>query len=585
MSKITKIVIIIIAIIAVVTAIAFGIYKYKEYIDDKNAGIKLEKISSYDYFVYKSGEGLSGVIDNKGNIVLDAKFDNVKIPNPTKDVFACYEGEKIVMKNSKGETLYQNYSSVEPIKLKNISTDLIYEKTVLKYEQDGKYGLIDYSGNKITENIYDSIENLQYREGYLIVTKDEKVGIVNIEGKVLVNPIYDQVKSDEFESDVNKYKYSGYIVAIKENDGYKYGYIDYKGNILLETKYNDLLRFSIKTDEKVPYILAADNGKYGLFKKNKQIISCEYQDIEYKESANVFLVQKAKKYGVANIKGKIIVDVNYDDIEINGIYSYVKQDNQIVVYNEKGKVQDISSNKELYKVADGEYYITIDNSNNSALYGILDKNKKELVKEQYMYIEYAFDNYFIVSTKEGYGLISSDGTVKIKPENASVQKLSGKNALQILKYDSSITEIYSKNILKTCEIENGKIDIEDSYIKIYSAKDFMYLDNDGNKLQTSAINSNSTLFTDNNNGSWGFVNKNGDKIVNNEYQRTTEFNKYGFASIKKNGLWGSIDLNGNIIVEPKYKMSQDVLEADFIGKYYKVEYGLGEFYYTDRVNQ
>lgn len=580
MSKVIKIVIIVLLILA----IAFGVYKYKEYLDDKNIGVQLEKISKYEYFVYKNENGLSGVIDNKGNLIIDAKYDNLKIPNPAKDVFACYEGSKVVMKNSKGETLYQNYDYVEPIKLKNIATDLMYEKTVLKYEQDGKYGIIDFSGKKITENIYDSIENLQYREGYLIVTKDNKYGIIDIEGKVLVQAVYDEVASDEFESETNKYKYSGFIVSIKTDDGYKYGYVDYNGKVLLDTKYNDLARFNVINDEKISYILVADNGKYGVYKKSKQIIECEYQNIEYKEAGNVFLIQKAKKYGVANLKGKFILEPNYDQIEVNGIYSYVKQDNQIVVYNEKGKVQNVSNTKELYKVADGKFYITIDNTNNGALYGILNEDKKELVKEQYMYIEYAFDNYFIVSTKEGYGLITSDGTIKLTPENASVQKLLNKNAFQVLKYDSTETEIYSRDISRTCKMENGKIEIQDAFIKVYSENDSIYLDNDGNNIQVSNLEPNSNIYAKNDNGSWGFVDKNGKQILDNKYDRTTELNQYGFAAIKKNGLWGAIDTNGNVIVEPKYKLSQEVLEADFIGKYYKVEYGIGEFYYTDKVN-
>lgn len=582
MSKIVKIIV----ILLIISAVAFGIYKYKVYIDDKNIGVKIESISKYNYFIYKNSEGLSGVIDNKGKIIIEPKYDNVKIPNPTKDVFICYEGsKKIYVKNSNGDSLFQNYNSVEPIKLKNIASDLVYEKSVLKYEQDGKYGLIDFSGNKVTENIYDSIENLQYREGYLIVSKNNKFGIINIEGKVLVQPNYDEVRSDEFETDANRYKYSGYIVLNKENDGFKFGYIDYKGNTIIEPKYNDLLRESVKNEEKDAFLLVSNNGKYGLFKNNKKLVDFEYQNIEYKDSANVFLLQKLKKYGVANIKGKLIIPAEYDNLEVNGIYSYVKKDNTTTVYNDKGKVQKVDPSQELYKVDDGKYYISINNSESNALYGILDKNKKELVKSQYMYIEYVFDDYFIVSTKEGYGLISSDGTVKIKPENASVQKLLQKNALQVLKYNSSITEVYSKNISKTCEMENGKIELQDSFIKIYSDKDTKYLDNDGNTLVISKIEPDINLFVSKNNNLWGFVDRNGKQVVENKYDRTTEFNKYGYAAIKKDGLWGSIDVNGNIIVEPKYKLPQDIIEADFIDKYFKVEYGIGEFYYTDKVNQ
>jgi len=40
------------------------------------------------------------------------------------------------------EKLFSKYEMVEPIKLKNVAGTLNYEKSVLKYKQDDKYGLI-----------------------------------------------------------------------------------------------------------------------------------------------------------------------------------------------------------------------------------------------------------------------------------------------------------------------------------------------------------------------------------------------------------------------------------------------------------
>ena len=67
-------------------------------------------------------------------------------------------------------------------------------------------------------------------------------------------------------------------------------------------------------------------------------------------------------------------------------------------------------------------------------------------------------------------------------------------------------------------------------------------------------------------------------IVDYNYDKVTEVNKYGFAGIKQNGKWGVIDSNGKIIVEPQYKLSEN--DPIFIGQYYQVIYGNGEIYYT-----
>ena len=46
----------------------------------------------------------------------------------------------------------------------------------------------------------------------------------------------------------------------------------------------------------------------------------------------------------------------------------------------------------------------------------------------------------------------------------------------------------------------------------------------------------------------------------------------------KDGKWGVIDRNGDVIVEPVYELTDD--NPEFIGQYYRVLYGFGEFYYT-----
>ena len=57
------------------------------------------------------------------------------------------------IRNSQKEEKFTEFEKVEPIKLKNVASILCYEKSVLKYEKDGLYGLIDFNEKKITKNI------------------------------------------------------------------------------------------------------------------------------------------------------------------------------------------------------------------------------------------------------------------------------------------------------------------------------------------------------------------------------------------------------------------------------------------------
>ena len=68
-----------------------------------------------------------------------------------------------------------------------------------------------------------------------------------------------------------------------------------------------------------------------------------------------------------------------------------------------------------------------------------------------------------------------------------------------------------------------------------------------------------------------------------QYEKVTEVNEYGYAGVKKDEKWGVVDSQGKVVLEPTYDLQED-LEPIFIGPYYKVTYGFGEFYFEDLRN-
>ena len=114
---------IIIAVI-VIAIIAGGTYYFY---NKRNNKVEETKVNEYNYFVLKQND-LSGVINRNGEKLIEATYDDVKIPNPEKPVFVCYEADEIKVLNEKGEKILKQYEKVEPIRLKNITSDLMYEK-------------------------------------------------------------------------------------------------------------------------------------------------------------------------------------------------------------------------------------------------------------------------------------------------------------------------------------------------------------------------------------------------------------------------------------------------------------------------
>ena len=568
--------IITIIILIIIIAIIVGIFIYKG-IMEKEKEYNIAEVNKYNYFSLKENEKF-GVIDNQGNIIIEPQYDDVKIPNPEKNVFICYEGQTTKVMNDKKEQIYTEYNNITPLVLKNVSTDLRYEKSVLKYEEDGKYGLISLEGKKITNPIYEEIDTLQYKEGEFVIKKDNKYGIMNMNGYVIINPEYDNIKADAYYSPDTGYKNDGYIVSNTTDEGYRYGYIDSEGNKILDTNYNDLYRINYEGET---YLICAENGKYGLFNKDKNIIPNEYQAITYIEGDNLCLVQKGKKYGIITLEGSMILQVRYNQIDINGDYIYTTDENsEIKVYDKKGNEVEVNQNTTISTIQENpEYKIYIDTSNGTTLYSIY-QGENKITNGNYNYIGYLSNNNYIASRQnEKLGVIDQNENIKLEMKYDTIRKIDGTNLVEADIQSTNTIEIYNSNLEKIAEMNNATLTVEDNYIKLSSTTEIRYFDLEGKEKQNTEIFPENTIFAKSQNGKWGFVDKNGQVVVDYQYDEVTEQNEYGFAGVKLNDKWGIVDKNGKIIVEPTYEINAEET-PEFIGTYYRVTYGFGEFYYT-----
>ena len=575
-----NILLIIISIIILILAATIGLAIIKK-INKNKIDYQIESVTEYKYFVMKSNQKF-GVIDETGKIIIDASYDKIEIPNPSKDVFICYKNEKGIAINSNNQQLFAEYNSIEPINLNNIVTDLPYEKTVLKSEKSGQYGLIDFSGNEILSTEYESIEGFTGIEGILQIKKNDKVGVANIKGTILIKPEYDVVLGDNYyKEESDNIHQQGFIVGEKKDDGYKYGYVNYKGKLKVKLEYNDISRITDIPSKEGTYLIAARNGQYGVIKDKKNIINNEYQSIEYDNTNRVFIIEKGKNYGVADISGNLIIPIENTNIKSKGLYIYVEKNNIREVYDASGNKANIDYNQTIMPTSNDNYKITIVSKESGNYYGVLDINNKQIIDSEYLYIEYAFNNYFIACGQNGkLGVLNSEGKTVIDLKYDLVQKVQGKNIIQTLLTNTNTTEIYSEKMNKIFEMQNATLENKENYIKLYSNKEIKYFNNEGESINASQIFTNNKIFAATKNGKWGYVDSNGKTIIDYEYEFANELNEYKYAAIKKDGKWGAIDENGKIIVEPKYELNDKYSNIEFIGEYIKDNDSFGIDYYT-----
>ena len=572
--------ILILIIIAIVVSLIIYFSNRAKYVFD------VEYVSNIEYNTVEV-DNKYGVIDRKGNIVIEPTYNVIQIPNPSKPVFICMSNYNTETKeyetkvlNDRKEQVITGYSNIQAIPANSTADNIPFENTVLRYKKNDKYGLISLDGKEITDAIYDEISSVTYKEGMLLVKQDGKYGVININGKVVIKPEYDNITVDNYYDVNTEYQRTGFIVCTIKDEGYRYGYVDYRGKKILDTIYTEVERVTDLEDEKDIYIVAYKDGQAGLLKNKKLILDYEYEDIIYYAYNDVFIVQRNGKQGITDRKGNMKIDTKYTNISFGGIYV------NAVDENNETKILDLNGNEisdgyiAKMPTKDGEHYIVYDEE---GIYKIIDKSGNVVIDNKYTNIEEIADNYYIVANNRNNGIIDLTGKSLVDLKYNSIVELDNTELLQANISATSTVSLINKNMQVVVTMDNANIDVEDGYIRLYSETEDKYFDYAGNELSAKDVFPNNKIYAQEENGKWGFVDKNGNTIVQNEYDRVTELNEYGFAGIEKDGKWGVIDENGQIVQEPIYEL--DEISPSFIGKYYKVDEWYGNVYYTNEVDE
>ena len=540
----------------------------------------IEQIGEENYFLLMQNNKY-GVINKNGDVVVDSIYDIIEIPNPSKALFVCKKNYNVETKNyniqvyddEKNQLLYQYYT-VEAIKLNSVQHNGSYEKSVLKYKSNNKYGLIDFEGNKITEPVYDSIEGFEYHEGLLLVKKSDKYGIININGATIIKEKYDEILSDAYYTEDFNYQKSGYIVGKKTEQGIRYGYINYEGKQLLKNNFNEIYRITEKIDDENIYLVAFENGRAGVYQNGKNIVDNSYEDILYNSLNDLLVVQKNSKQGVIKLDGTQIIPIEYDNIFFAGKFINAQKNESIDVFDEYGQKESNSDYISMQDVAGGKYQIV---STRDDEYKII--NNEKTISDGYMYIQYLFKDYFCTSKGFKNGIIDSNGNTLVDFNYSVIQQVGTFNIIQLLD-QSGNTILLNSNLEEILQMKDANIYYFEEYIKVQSTNDVKYFDFNGNELKNTQVYKSNKLFAYKENSKWGFTDADENIVVEPIYDKVTEFNKYGYAGIKIGDEWGVINDEGTIVKQPTYKLN-DIIEPSFIKQYYKIDLGYGESYFIN----
>lgn len=471
----------VIAVILVIAVIIMFIVAIKKLIGSDETN---NNIVATTYFALYSNDKW-GVIDNNAKTIIEPVYDEmIIIPDNKKDVFICtenvdYENSIYTTKvlNSKNKEILKQYNKIQTIENYDKYNNLWYEKNVLKFEKNGKYGLIDLEGKILLEANYEDIYSLKGIKGSLITVKEGNKGVITTEGKELVPNSYSEIKG--LGKDTNL------------------------------------------------YIVKDDKNNYGIYDR----IEIKYQDIKQLNNKDVYCVKESNQYKVIDSEEKEIFNLKFDDIK------QIKDN--IIVYTKNKK------------------------------YGAYDIKQNKNIRCNYDDMTYASDGNLIVKKNNSYGIIDIDNNVKQKIEYALVGYYEETSVYELTPNNNETTQniILNKSLQEIAQGMINEVNAEKSYIKVWTEEGYKYYNLLGEEKDSKEILPQNKIFLKKENGKYGFIDKDGNVIIDCIYDDAKEQNEYGFAAVKKDGKWGAIDTKGNIVCETNYDLTDNLL-IDFIGKYH-----------------
>jgi hypothetical protein len=214
-------------------------------------------------------------------------------------------------------------------------------------------------------------------------------------------------------------------------------------------------------------------------------------------------------------------------------------------------------------LGNSDCYIAIDDN---GYYSII--TKTETLSNNYTYISYAFDNNFILKNEDGlYGVLNIYSGIKVESEYTFMLKIAGCNALEAEKEDGTV-DIYSKNLEKVSTMMGAIVEnIDDNYTSIYSYTEMIYINKDGQVVSNVEVYPDNKIFAySDENGRWGYKDKDGNIVIEAVYDFATDLDEYGFSAILLDGKWGVVNSEGKIIKEPIFEIDTYYLPT-FVGEY------------------
>ncbi|MCI9063655.1 MAG: WG repeat-containing protein [Clostridia bacterium] len=387
-----------------------------------------------------------------------------------------------------------------------------YKTKVVNKENKEIY--TDYGKVEAIEN-YDKNGNVWY-ENVLKVEKDGKYGLIDLDGKEVLSIQYDSIEA---------LKGIENSLIVKKDDSY--GLVNTSGVKIVDTEYKKITNFG--DDYKKGYITINKDGKYGLTSySGTQILENKYDKINKVYSENYFVIEKDGKQEVIDTNGKTILSKGYD------------------------KIKQVTSSGVVFT--------------KGSKYGVMDYDGKVKIKAEYKDLKEINTDIFVAKTDKKYGIIDLEGKTKVAFDYNDIY-YNSESGIYVAEDSNFNSSIMDKEFNTKLTGILAELNTDSGYMKIKVDDQYKYYNFKFEEKNVADIYTSNNIFVSKKDGKYGFVNKQGEVVVDYIYDDATELNTYGFAAVKKDNVWGAINSEGKVVIEPTYNLDANLV-ISFIGKWH-----------------
>jgi len=359
------------------------------YIDEDGKEILKPQFKEISLF----SEGLAAVSKN-GKYGYISKSGKEVIPFIYEEAESFKNNTAVVNKDGKFGLINRNNEFLIPAEYDDLSEP---SEDICVAILNDKSGYISTSGKKITDLIFDIAND--FKDGSAIVATDDEYGLLNNEGNFNIEQKYDELI---FIGDG--------LLKAKQNS--RWGVFNTSGEIILPFAFDAIGEMHENR------CLVARNKKYGFIDATGKIIV----PLNYSYSENLVTTAKFRNgYAVLSLKGKsILVDSMGTKISMTGFddFGFFSEGLIPVRKNKKWGFADI--NGKIKIACKYEYANAFENDFAKVRLktgtGIIDNTGKLIIPATYDDVDFS-NGYFIIKSKAGkLGLMNKQGQLLLQPD-------------------------------------------------------------------------------------------------------------------------------------------------------------------------